>query len=414
MNADAIGRAPSFPSGAKSARRTAGERVSLHRRASHRSNDSRVHERAENDERERKNAHASRARERDARETRSHGAGAREQPDSAASSDRSRATPRRASRTLARPERSMASISTTSARLDRSSEMNAAESGRKQISQRARRRRVSRRRTRLDTPRCRARVRTTRTRTRGDHLSHLDVLARDVLETHATRPHDGVPLVILAIRRVDTVGWTLRISAIDPARTRTRASLLVGHARVPGRRIFPTSVIPPSRASDVSRTRRRRDSIPSILGRTNPRRREESRDRIDRHSAPSRARGRHVGRRFVRDEHRERRRGTSGRRGNPRARTVARTSKKGWRGGGGRAREGGSARAMGGQGEETRAGGLERARGRWWDVVGGWTSGRGWRARKKLSASRRGGERTTDRRETGEDRFARRGRRRWV
>ena len=34
--------------------------------------------------------------------------------------------------------------------------------------------------------------------------------------------------------------------------------------------------------------------------------------------------------------------GTSGRRGNPRARTVARTSKKGWRGGGGRAREGGS------------------------------------------------------------------------
>jgi len=34
--------------------------------------------------------------------------------------------------------------------------------------------------------------------------------------------------------------------------------------------------------------------------------------------------------------------GTSGRRGNPRARTVARTSKKGWRGGGGRTREGGS------------------------------------------------------------------------
>ena len=89
--------------------------------------------------------------------------------------------------------------------------------------------------------------------------------------------------------------------------------------------------------------------------------------------------------------------GTSGEQGNPREDGGANVEKGIEAAAGGRAARAGRARAMGGQREETRAGGLERARGRWWDVVErGWTSGRGWRAREKLSSAARTKTRAND------------------
>ena len=327
-------------------------RVSLHRRASHRSNDSRVHERAENDERERKNAHASRARERDAREdartARAATAGFGGVERSISSDASSRVSNSRASRTIdgidIHDERAFGSIE----RDERGREWT-------QTNLRSARRRRSRGDVRVSTLHgvVHASGRHARAPER-DHLSHLDVLARDVLETHATRPHDGVPLVILAIRRVDTVVWTLRISAIDRARTRTRASLLVGHARVHGRRNISHIRHSPLRArlTSLERDDDAIDSIEFSAART----RDVARDldeSIDRHSAPSRARVVVMSDddSFVMNIANDGA-GTSGRRGNPRARTVARTSKKdGEAAAGGRARAG-RARAMGGQGKK--------------------------------------------------------------
>ena len=109
--------------------------------------------------------------------------------------------------------------------------------------------------------------------------------------------------------------------------------------------------------------------------------------------------------------------GTSGRRGNPRARTVARTSKKGWRGGGGRAREGGSRARDGRTKGKKRAREDSSARAR--EVVGrrreGMDVGTGMEGEGKVvvgGADEDESERRVERR--ARDRFARRGRRRWV
>ena len=200
-----------------------------------------------------------------------------------------------------------------------------------------------------------------------------------------------------------TPSFGLFVSPPSIARTRTRASLLVGHARVHGRRNISHIRHSPSRASDVSRTRRRRDRFIEFSAARTRDSRGISTNRIDRHSAPSRARvvvmsdddsfvmniaDDGAGRRE--DE------GTRARgRWRERRKRMARRRREGARGRVGARWED--------KGEETRAGGLERARGRWWDVVGGdgRRDGDGGRGKSRGVGGADEDERTT-RRETGE------------